>query len=400
MNRGRICAISAGNEADGNVWHGQFTDSGDGTMEFESGEDYLEIQNAEAGTAVIANWDSWDEGDQEYSVTLYEDDSKSSELDSASAASDFVFIQIPGEANGETVYFEIEQESASRDHEFDVWLWGNLNMEITESKSSRSISIPATTRDDHTLTTAAIQATDFGAETSAGDLKRYSSQGPTRDGRDGIEIAAPSRVSQTEEGYGTASSDQDPSFGFNGTSAAAPHVAGAATQLFQLDGVDYEDIAAAIKNTGMEIPDDDVDKDDTTIVGGGYLDVEAAYDELLAEETTVEVSLPDSIAQGESATLEIDATLVDSVTVEKLWTDWSVDWDMEDGDVQDDVESLGELTFSWDTTQNSATLTPTITPNGDVSPDPKYVSGAFRLDITATGPEETIQDSVILKIDD
>ncbi|QCC51745.1 outer membrane protein assembly factor BamB family protein [Halapricum salinum] len=282
--RGRVCAISAGNEADGNVWHGQYEDSGDGTMVFEDGETYLEIQDVDAGAFVIANWDSWDEGSQTYSIALYEDSAKTTEVTSNSPNTDWSYLSIPSGRGGETLYFEVTQESASRDHEFDIWLWGSdSDMRFTKSKPDRSISIPATTRDSHTLTTAAIQATNFGVEPSAGDVKVYSSRGPTRDGRDGIEIAGPSRVTQTSQGYGTASSTADPAYGFNGTSAAAPHVAGAATLLFELDGVDHTDVAAALQNTGAGIPDSNVDKSDTTIVGGGYLDVQAAKETLSPE---------------------------------------------------------------------------------------------------------------------
>jgi len=279
--RGRVCAISAGNEAAGNVWHGQYQDAGDGTMIFEDGEDYLEIQNAEAGTFIIANWDSWDESNQNYSIALYEDAAKTSEVGSTSTFDNFAYMQVPDAADGQSAYFEVTQESASRNHEFDIWLFANSpNMQIAKYTPDRSISIPATTRATTALTTAAIQATDFGVESSAGDLKVYSSRGPTRDDRDGVNIAGPSRVSQTDQAYGTADSNLDPNQGFNGTSAAAPHIAGAATQLFELGGVDHIDLAQAIQNTGAGIPDSNVDQSDTTIVGGGYLDVDAARVEL------------------------------------------------------------------------------------------------------------------------
>jgi len=283
-DRGRVIAISAGNEADGNTWHGQYADAGGGVMEFEDGEGYLEVQNAYGGSFIIANWDSWDETTtEEYSVALYTDQSKTNPINSSSASNNWNAVQVPLANDGDTLYFEVTKESANRDHEFDVWIWGgDVSMEFTKDTTERSISIPATAQDSQTLTTAAIQATDFGVEPSAGDVKAYSSRGPTRDGRDGIEIAGPSRVSQTSEGYGTASSTADPGYGFNGTSAAAPHIAGAATQLFELSGVDHTDIANAIQNNGAGIPDSNYSKSDNIVVGGGYLDVQAAYDSLTA----------------------------------------------------------------------------------------------------------------------
>lgn len=280
--RGRVVAISAGNEADGNTWHGQYSTASDGTMEFHNNEAYLEVQDAEPGVFIFANWDSWDESGQEYSVALYTGVTKNTAIASQSSSANWNYVQVPDGYSGDTLYFEVTKENATRDHEFDVWLWGNQSMSITKDTSARSISIPATAQDSETLTTAAIQATDFGLEDNAGDLKRYSSRGKTRDGRDGINISGPSRVSQTSEGYGTASSTQDPGYGFNGTSAAAPHVAGAATQLFEVSGVTHTDVAQAIKNTGAGIPDSNFSKSDTAVVGGGYLDVQAAYENITA----------------------------------------------------------------------------------------------------------------------
>ncbi len=65
-----------------------------------------------------------------------------------------------------------------------------------------------------------------------GKLLVYSSQGPTRDGRIKPDLTAPSHVSTSSYGRWTGdSSSQNP--GFTGTSAAAPHAAGAAALVKQ-----------------------------------------------------------------------------------------------------------------------------------------------------------------------
>jgi subtilisin family serine protease len=65
-----------------------------------------------------------------------------------------------------------------------------------------------------------------------GTLLFYSSRGPTKDGRTKPDIAAPSHVSTTAFGRWTGDRQQD-NFGFTGTSAASPHVAGAAALVVQ-----------------------------------------------------------------------------------------------------------------------------------------------------------------------
>lgn len=128
------------------------------------------------------------------------------------------------------------------------------------------------------LSVAAVQAVDLGPddgetllafEQNAEELKGYSSQGPTQDSRRGIDIAGSSHVSTNARG------SVEEVFGFNGTSAAAPHVTGAVGLLSEVSN-DTDAIRNALFATGRGIADPGVGErgDNNTQIGFGYLDGE------------------------------------------------------------------------------------------------------------------------------
>lgn len=190
------------------------------------------------------------------------------------------------------VYLEVQRLKADEDHHFDIWTWGDLEFRLPWVTDARSIGLPATSQDEDLLSIAAVQAVDLGLEEdetalaferNAEDLKGYSSQGPTQDGRRGIDIAGPSHVSTNARG------PVEEVFGFNGTSAAAPHVAGGIALLSGI-GAEPGVIREALFDTGNDIADEEVDPsgEDNTQIGFGYLDVPEAYGELGQTEGEVE----------------------------------------------------------------------------------------------------------------
>ena len=91
--------------------------------------------------------------------------------------------------------------------------WGPM-----EDYQVRAGSLTAPSDAEHCLAVGAVQHSDF-------QIASYSSEGPTDDGRDKPDVFAISHV--TTDSYGPFKDDEYQP-GFNGTSAATPHVAGVA----------------------------------------------------------------------------------------------------------------------------------------------------------------------------
>jgi len=284
---GRIFACSAGNSANGEHWDGAFVNDGNDLMEFDSSLStptrYPVTLNSQ--TEVHVHWDAdWSLDNQRYKVRLYENES-----DPVGDNSAHVFQQTttpvevisPSQSGVQTYYLEIEKVNATGTEHFDIFPWGAVLDGPTTPE--RSLGIPATSPDPNTLAVAAVQATDYGRMPNAEDLKSYSSQGPTQDGRRGLDVAAPSFVSTTDVddygGYGPIENGG----AFNGTSAASPHVGGLIGLLYDSDlSATRDERRQAIFDTGRGIADSSVSApgSNNTKIGFGYVDAEAARDEI------------------------------------------------------------------------------------------------------------------------
>jgi subtilisin family serine protease len=232
---GILWIVSAGNTAE-NHWSGALTDSDrDGLTDLDgtglSAEYDAVLVNPGENASVYLSWDQWPASSLGVSlvVTGY---TCTSSMDCSTripgATGQFSKTQVAGQTP--VLSIDVPTNTTSSDQEWAVQVrqptgnlgvryelsyYGNSNLSYLSGVSasraaSGSIDEPASS--PYALAVGA-------AEVSNGALEPYSSRGPTIDGR----------VKPDLTGYDDVSSNLDEfSAGFAGTSAAAPHVAGAA----------------------------------------------------------------------------------------------------------------------------------------------------------------------------
>lgn len=212
---GIFWAQAAGNEAEVH-WDGGFNDpDGDSWLEFASGRE-LNTFAVPPGTLVQINisWNDWVNWDQDYNLFLYvlEGDrwrlvDQSTNIQSGPNSFPPVEIIDGFTPTGGTFGIRIQKYSATRDTHLELFVPGLPEGSKLEFRvAAGSLRTPADSPG----------AVTVGATSVLNDrLEDFSSQGPTNDGRVKPDLTAPDGVAT--------------SFGiFGGTSAAAPHVAGAA----------------------------------------------------------------------------------------------------------------------------------------------------------------------------
>lgn len=214
---GIVWVNAAGNSAEDHLYMPFTDEDGDGFHEFPHGSELLPFDHSfSGGIEVILTWeDAWGGASQDFDLFIITESDLDREIDDWSykawnpqsgGASHEPYEWYLTELSNEQHYLVIQAYDVSRPNNLNLF---TTYVALPYAHPQRSLTAPGDA--PSSLTVAAVYWGDY-------ELESYSSQGPTLDGRNKPEIAAPSVVSGNS--YGAE--------GFNGTSAAAPHVAGAA----------------------------------------------------------------------------------------------------------------------------------------------------------------------------
>jgi len=287
-----ILFVTAAGNAAKRHYEGSYTDTNaDYLHEFGPGDDILNLGTLPAGTPItlFLSWDDWPASHQDYDLYLlvWNPDFGNWEIETGSVNYQ-TGTQPPIEGLSVETYVAaswgvgIAKYSATKSVHFELYSFDN---DFPEHRvNSSSLCIPGD----------AAGAVTAGATYWVDDnLEPFSSRGPTNDGRIKPDVTAPDGVSTYT--YGTRN--------FYGTSASAPHVAGAAALLLAAKpSLTANQLQAYLESTAVDRGA--LGKDN--LYGAGRIDVRRAYDALIDPPEVR--STPASNVRTFSATLQGDLT--------------------------------------------------------------------------------------------
>lgn len=230
---------SAGNSADEHLRTTYSDADGDGFHDFKPESPLLAFRPVPGQTTqIVLNWDDWPQADEDYDLYLLDRDgvvlASSRNIQAGNRAPIEQILYRFDDAGA--YYVSVQANGTSRPARLDLYIHEARSMEFTTP--SHSLATPADARGALT-----VGAVDFRDNT----LQPYSSYGPTEDGRQKPEMLGPDGVS-----VATYAPEE-----FFGTSAAAPHVAGAAALIWSAHpGFDADDLRVSLLANTIPVKSD------------------------------------------------------------------------------------------------------------------------------------------------
>ena len=248
-DEGILWVNAAGNYGDDGHWQGDFADGdGDGFNEFSGSDErnriYLSSSDA---ISVYLTWDDWSFSDQDYDLYLYNSSGEqvavSGNWQSGYQSPIEALYYAPADDGDHTYtdgYYDIAikrySASGAMEMEFFALLDSGADTGLEYHISGSSISAPANS--SKVLAVGAISYWNW----TTGPQASYSSIGPSNTGLTKPDIGGPASVSNRT--YGS----------FGGTSAASPHVAGAAALLLSEDsGRSANDLQTLLEGSAIDM---------------------------------------------------------------------------------------------------------------------------------------------------
>ncbi len=195
-------------------YRAEFQDSdGDGWHEFASGDKEMMAIYPYGDASLTLYWNDWADPSQDFDLYLYDGNeneiASSTDVQNGSGTypNEYLYYEFPNKGPYYVAFFA---KQATLTVTFNFFL---RHGEIEYATAHYSIGTPADSR-----SSLSVGAVDWQSD----QIEDYSSQGPSEDGRLVPEISAPTNVQSDAKGDT-----------FGGTSAACPHVSGAAALVLQ-----------------------------------------------------------------------------------------------------------------------------------------------------------------------
>jgi len=236
-DHGILWVNAAGNEASDGHWQGAFVDSDlDGLLDFGSGTDYLDTDAIDEGNRIYLasgdtvniymTWDDWTASDQDYDLLLYNSfgtkvRSSTNRQTGTQQPTEEISYTATSAGNYEIVIYDYSAPTHPN-IEFFTFTDSGASLSLQYNHPESSIITPANSA--KVLAAGAIRSMYW----TTGPQESFSSQGPSNTSKYATSITKPDVCGPDGVSNYTYGS-------FYGTSAASPHVAGAAALLLSED---------------------------------------------------------------------------------------------------------------------------------------------------------------------